>query len=158
MKKLINFDERLIWLDVKAETSEEITTILYEKLRELNYVKESFLHAILEREKVYPTGLPLANMGVAIPHTDPEHVISPMISVAVLSNPVKFHMMGSPEMVVDVEVVLMLAISEPSSQLVMLERLMGIFQNEEAMSALKNAKTTQEVTVLLDRELNQICV
>lgn len=158
LAKLINLDEKVVQMNVKALNSEEIITVLYERLKELNYVKESFLPSILEREKVFPTGLPLANMGVAIPHTDPEHVISPMISVAKLESPVVFRMMGSTEIPVNVEIVLMLAITEPSKQLVMLERLMDVFQNETIMSQLKDAQSAREVVAVLDRELNQISV
>jgi PTS system galactitol-specific IIA component len=52
----------------------------------------------------------------------------------------------------------MLAITEPSKQLVMLERLMDVFQNEAAMSQLKDAQSAKEVVDILDRELNQISV
>lgn len=158
MEKLINFDEKLVRLNVEVKDSEEVITVLYKGLKELNYVRESFLPSILEREKVFPTGLPLANMGVAIPHTDPEHVVSPMISVATLKDPVEFKMMGSMETPVSVEMVLMLAITEPSKQLLMLERLMDVFQNQAAMVELKNAQTAKEVVAILDRELNQIRV
>ncbi|AYA77517.1 PTS sugar transporter subunit IIA [Bacillus sp. Y1] len=158
MGKLINLDEKVVRLNVKAKNSDEVIAVLCEELKKLNYVKDSFLPAILEREKVFSTGLPLATMGVAIPHTDPEHVISPMISVAILENPVEFKMMGSPETSVNVEIVLMLAITEPSKQLVMLERLMDVFQNEAAMSQLKDAQSAKEVVDILDKELNQISV
>jgi len=158
MEKLIHLDENLIQLHVKAENKEEIITILYERLKKFNYVKDSFLPSILERETIFPTGLPLATMGVAIPHTDPEHVVSPMIAVAVLEQPVEFIIMGSTDTPVSVEIVLMLAISEPSKQLVMLERLMGVFQNVDAMSELKNATSAKELLSVLDRELNQISV
>ncbi|SHR94704.1 PTS system D-fructose-specific IIACB components (F1P-forming), Frc family [Mycobacteroides abscessus subsp. abscessus] len=158
MGKLINLDEKVVRLNVKAKDSNEVISVLFEELKKLNYVKDSFLPSILEREKVFPTGLPLANMGVAIPHTDPEHVVSPMISIAILEEPVEFKVMGSAETPVNVEIVLMLAITEPSKQLVMLERLMDVFQNEAAMSELKDAQSAKEVVDILDRELNQISV
>jgi galactitol PTS system EIIA component len=156
--ELIRLDNNVVFLNVQAETSEDIITLLYEKMKELNYVKESFIQAILEREKVYPTGLPLAKMGVAIPHTDAEHVVSPMIAVAVLTKPVKFQMMGSSGTTIDTDIVFMLAIKEPEKQIIMLERLMGIFQNEETMSSLKEASSTEEVIDILNRELNYVSV
>ncbi|MFP7472300.1 PTS sugar transporter subunit IIA [Niallia taxi] len=158
MEKLIQLDEKVIQLHVKAANREEVMTRLYEKLKKYNYVKDTFLASILERERIFPTGLPLASMGVAIPHTDPEHVVTPMIAVAVLEHPVEFIVMGSTDTPVNVEIVLMLAISEPTKQLVMLERLMGVFQNEAAMSQLKNAASAKELLSVLDREINQINV
>ncbi|WP_299090952.1 PTS sugar transporter subunit IIA [uncultured Metabacillus sp.] len=156
MGELFCLDQQVVFLDVEAEKSEEVITFLYEKLKDLNYVKESFLQAILERENVYPTGLPLANMGVAIPHTDPEHIVSPMISFAKLYKPVQFQMMGNPGETVDADIVFMLAIKEPEKQLVMLERLMGVFQNEETMSRLQDAKSAEAVTNILNKELNRV--
>ena len=158
MEKLINLDEKVVHLHVLAENSEDVIAKLSEDLKRHHYVKESFLSSILEREKVFPTGLPLATMGVAIPHTDPEHVIRPMISVAVLENPVDFIMMGSENTTVTVEIVLMLAISDPAKQLSLLERLMGVFQNDAAMSQLKYAASAKELVEVLDKELNPISV
>lgn len=158
MEKLINLDEEVVHLHVLAENREDVMATLSEDLKRHNYVKESFLSSILEREKVFPTGLPLATMGVAIPHTDPEHVIRPMISVAVLENPVDFIMMGSENTIVNVEIVLMLAISDPAKQLSLLERLMGVFQNDAAMSQLKYATSAKELVEVLDKELNPISV
>ncbi|MGE8203743.1 PTS sugar transporter subunit IIA [Heyndrickxia sp. NPDC080065] len=151
MDKLIQLDENIVCLNVNAETKEEVITTLFNKLKENNYVKDSFIEAILEREKVYPTGLPLASMGVAIPHTDPEHVLNPTIGVAVLNHPVKFHMMGSVETIIDADIVLVLAISEPSKQIVMLERLMGVFQNDKAMLSIKNASSKKAVIDILNQ-------
>jgi galactitol PTS system EIIA component len=156
MVEVVQLDENVISLDVKVETNEEIIRYLYEKLRDFNYVKETFIQAILEREKVYPTGLPLGNTGVAIPHTDPEHVISPMLAFARLKNPVTFQMMGNKNETVQTDFVFMLAIKEPEKQLVMLERLMGIFQVEGTMSSLKTATSVKEVSNLLYKELNQV--
>ncbi|TRZ38106.1 PTS sugar transporter subunit IIA [Niallia circulans] len=158
MEKLIHLDENVVHLHVLAEDSEDIIATLSEGLKRHQYVKESFLLSILEREKVFPTGLPLATMGVAIPHTDPEHVIRPMISVAVLENPVEFIVMGSENTKVSVEIVLMLAISDPAKQLSLLEKLMSVFQNDAAMSQLKNAVSAKELVEILDKELNQISV
>lgn len=158
MEKLIHLDENVVHLHVLAEDSEDIIATLSEGLKRHQYVKESFLLSILEREKVFPTGLPLATMGVAIPHTDPEHVIRPMISVAVLENPVEFIVMGSENTKVSVEIVLMLAISDPAKQLSLLEKLMSVFQNDAAMSQLKNAASAKELVEVLDKELNQISV
>ncbi|MCM3214143.1 PTS sugar transporter subunit IIA [Niallia taxi] len=158
MEKLINLDEEVVHLHVLAENREDVMATLSEDLKRHHYVKESFLSSILEREKVFPTGLPLVTMGVAIPHTDPEHVIRPMISVAVLENPVDFIMMGSENTIVNVDIVLMLAISDPAKQLSLLERLMGVFQNDAAMSQLKYATSAKELVEVLDKELNPISV
>lgn len=44
-----------------------------DKLDGVRVAKEGFLDALLKREEIYPTGLPISG-GVAIPHTDPQYV------------------------------------------------------------------------------------
>ena len=46
-------------------------------------VRPTFAAALARRESNYPTGLPVSG-GVAIPHTDAEHVITDTIAVATL--------------------------------------------------------------------------
>lgn len=142
-------------VEIKAEhgSSEEVIRHLFEKLYSFRYVKESYLEAVLDREKVYPTGLPLAKMCVAIPHTDSEHVLKPSVAISILDKPITFSMMGSPNTKIEVEIVLMLAISNPQNQILMLQRLMDVFQNEQLMEAIKNAKQEEEVVNLLINQL-----
>lgn len=137
-------------VDVEQSSAEDIITYQSDYLLKNNYVRASFLDAILKREQVYPTGLPLGHMGVAIPHTDPEHVLNATVSVAILSKPVTFKVMGNHTEEVLADIVFVLAISEPSKQIVMLERLMSLFQNEELMKQLKHASNSLEIKMLLD--------
>lgn len=155
LNNLFELDEQLIKLQYDASSREEVTTYLAERLEAGGYIKSSFLPAVLEREKTYPTGLPLATFGVAIPHTDPEHVNKPAISVATLKEPVIFHKMGSPDETVLAKIVFVLAISEPSKQLVMLEKLMTLFRKEEVMTKLSDMTSYEEAVAVLQKELNQ---
>ncbi|WP_019123666.1 PTS sugar transporter subunit IIA [Brevibacillus massiliensis] len=153
MTRQLHFEERLVEINVVRETKEEVITMLAHLLKEQGYVKDSFLTALLEREKVYSTGLPLKKYGVAIPHTDVVHVNEPAIAVAILDKPVQFQMMGSPETDVMADIVFVLAVKEPSEQIFMLESLMNLFQNDELMDTLKHATSRQEAMLLIKREL-----
>lgn len=155
LNNLFELNEQLITLQFEASSREEVTTYLADRLEAGGYIKSSYLPAVLEREKTYPTGLPLATFGVAIPHTDPEHVNKPAISVATLKEPVVFHKMGSPDETVQAKIVFVLAISEPSKQLVMLEKLMTLFRKEEVMTKLSHMTSYEEAAHLLQQELNQ---
>lgn len=153
MDSRIALNTKLVELQAEHKSSEEVIRHLFEKLHSLHYVKASYLEAVLDREKVYPTGLPLAKTGVAIPHTDSEHVLKPSIAISVLDKPISFSVMGSPDTKVDVEIVLMLAISDPKKQIVMLQRLMAVFQDEQAMEAIKSAQREEDVVDLLMNQL-----
>lgn len=150
----MTINEELVLLDITAEDNlialEEMGMLLYKQ----GYVKETYLKAIQEREKIYPTGLPTASVGVAIPHTDSEHVISPAVAIGILKNGVTFQMMGSPDDKVHVELIFMLAIKKPEMQITMLQKLMSIFQKEELLLQLKTLKDTKTVIAVISKELN----
>lgn len=132
--QLIN--HRLIFQEVKDDNKEKVLRDLAEKMVEENYVKPSFVKAVLEREKDFPTGLPTASYGVAIPHCDTVHVISPGVAVGILKEPIRFNVMGCGDEEVLVKVIFMLAIKEPNKQLEMLEKLTKIFQNDSILKSI----------------------
>lgn len=84
------FKESYINTNILVENQYDLFEILTKPLYQDNLVKESFIGKVVAREKTYPTGIPTANIGVAIPHTDSEHVNSNAISVGVLKNPITF--------------------------------------------------------------------
>lgn len=153
MSTQMKLNDNLVNVNVNKNCKEEVIALLCELLQEQNCIKDTFQNAVLEREKVYPTGLPLNQLGVAIPHTDVEHVVDPAIAVAVLSNPVQFQMMGDPDTDVSVNIVFVLAVKEPKQQLELLENLMSIFQSDDVMDQLKNAASASEVVSIMEREL-----
>ena len=63
--------------------------------------------------------------------------------------------MGSPDETVQAKIVFVLAISEPSKQLVMLEKLMTLFRKEEVMTKLSYMTSYEEAVDVLQQELNQ---
>lgn len=134
-------DRNLVVLNIEADTQKEALEKLAGRLCEAGYVKESFAQAILEREKVFPTGLPTEGYGVAIPHTDVEHVNKPAIALGILKKPVKFNLMGDldPNNQVDVRIMFMLAIKEPHMQLKLLQDIMEVIQDSVLLQKMVEA-------------------
>ena len=138
-------DRNLVMLNIEANTQTEALEKLAGRLFEVGYVKETYAKAILEREKVFPTGLPTEGYGVAIPHTDVEHVIKPAIALGILQKPVKFNLMGDvdPNNQVDVQIMFMLAIKEPHMQLKLLQDIMEIIQDSKLLNKMVKAKDVE---------------
>lgn len=112
--------------------------------------KDSYPQAILDREKVYPTGLPAVAFGIAISHCDTEHVIESAIGVTVLDKPVEFEMMGGmPGGPLKVEIIFMLAIKDPNAQVPTLQKMMAVIQNKELLEDIKAAETADAVYEVL---------
>ena len=135
-------------MDIDAATDLEAIEILAKNLVAAGAVKESFIPAIIKREREYCTGLLFDDMGIAIPHTDAEHVNEASVAIGVLKNPIMFQSMGMPDIPCKVEMLFMLAIKEPHSQLKFLQTLMQTFQTPGRLTALKACKTAQEATEL----------
>lgn len=137
-----------VFLGESFKTKNELFEKIYSKAFELKYVREDFLERIKEREKNFPTGLQLEDMGVAIPHTDAECVLKEFVAV-VTTDSVEFKSMEDANQSVPVEIAFILGLNEPHAQLEMLQSLMGLLQNKEILADLKNAKTSEEVMTLI---------
>ncbi|MXQ49285.1 PTS transporter subunit EIIA [Streptococcus pneumoniae] len=138
----------LIFLNESFTSQNEFFEKIYDKAFSLGYVREDFLERIKAREATFPTGLQLEDMGVAIPHTDAECVLKEFVAV-VTTSPVGFKSMEDINQDVSVEIAFVLGLNEPHSQLEMLQSLMGLLQNKEILSELKQAKTSEEVIQLV---------
>lgn len=138
----------LIRFHSRQTSVEGIFREAYEALLEKGYVRETYLEALLEREAAHPTALALGSINIAIPHVDPVHVKRGGIMAVALEKPVAFrHMMDSSE--VDVEYVFFLILTNGSSHLEALSRLMSMLQKKEAVERLRNCGTELEMYEVL---------
>ncbi|WP_289891085.1 PTS sugar transporter subunit IIA [Virgibacillus pantothenticus] len=146
-------DESVILTDIEAKTKEQALEIVAQNLVDLNLVKKSFIPAIIQREAEYPTGLPTNGVSVAIPHTDVKHVKTKTISLAILKHPVDFFIMGDGSNTTPVQLIFMLAMNEPNSQLTLLQKLMQIFQDEKTLTYIVSQKNKTDIKNLLKKKL-----
>ncbi|MEX2105244.1 MAG: PTS sugar transporter subunit IIA [Bacilli bacterium] len=150
MEQLIKIlDTQLIFLNIDVSTKTEVIQRMAEQMCRLGFVKESYSEAVLKREESFPTGLQTTSLGIAIPHTDAEHVNKETVAVAVLKSPVLFNMMGMDDQEIGVDIIFMIAIKEPHGQLRILQELTGLIQNAECLQKLKLAETEDEVISIL---------
>jgi PTS system galactitol-specific IIA component len=141
--------EDLILTELNCGSKEEALERLFQKLFELDYVKESFYQAILEREENYPTGLLLPGCNVAIPHVSPEYVNKSALAIAVLKNPVTFHRMEDSNETVDVRVIFNIALADGDKQVEVLQAIMGIITDEHVMKTIVAADSAKAICEIL---------
>lgn len=142
--------QEAIILGMEAATSEEVITQLGGKLRQLGFVKEDFVAATLEREANMPTGLPLGgNFNAAIPHVDIEYVNQSALGFATLKEPVVFYNMIENDVEVPCQLVIMLALDKPKSQVEMLQSVAEILQKPEIIEELMAAQSVDEIYAVL---------
>ncbi|MBQ6216287.1 MAG: PTS sugar transporter subunit IIA [Erysipelotrichaceae bacterium] len=143
------FDAKIALFHRHADSRDEALKMLAEEFMKSGVAKETFFDGILNREKVFPTGLTLNNMCVAIPHTDPEHVNRTQIGFMSLDTPVEFIEMGSDDTKIQVTMLFMLALKEAHQQMDMLMKLMDVFQNDELMERFKAVDNYEEYMGLI---------
>lgn len=132
------------------DTAAEVITLLAGKLEAGGFVRPSFAQAVRARELDMPTGLPLSDdFAVAVPHTDPEHVLRPAIALATLAHPVPFGSMDDPDVFVPVHVVFLLALQDKDAQIGVLQAIGEVLQDEARARLLSQASTAQEALALL---------
>jgi PTS system galactitol-specific IIA component len=151
--KPMNIDDFLrkdcIIESLEATTREEALTKMGTLLLSKGYVKDSFIPAILERERNYPSGVPMEGHKIAIPHTDAEHVNESTILFARLAKPVEFSCMGEPNEKIQVQLISMFALKEKKKIGYILEVLITTYQESETLEAILQAKSQQEIYDIL---------
>lgn len=142
--KLLN--QNCVLINCNCTKAEEVISVVGSKLFEEGYVRDTFVEAAIDREKQLPTGLPLGGgINAAIPHTEIEHVIKPALGMATLKIPVAFQNMISPEEVVPVRLVFLLALEKPKAQVEMLQEIASVLQNSALVEELLNENTYEGI-------------
>ena len=143
-----------VFIDLSANNWQQTLKMISNKLINNGIVKTSFKKAIINREEKFATGLQGTKFGVAIPHTDPEHVIKESLSVAILKKPINFIHMGTQDQKVSVQVIFTLALKTSDNQLAMLQKLMELIQNDIVLEELTAATSKSTIVDIINHELN----
>ena len=149
-------DQALIFSDMEAQDYQEVMKKLGGAFIENGYAHESYIDALIAREKEFPTGLDVNGIGVAIPHTDVSLVKKPGLAIAVLKQPVDFIQMGSDDDIVKVQLIFMLAVVDPSAHLERLQRILQVIQDTEVLEKLLKVKDQKQIIEIIkekEREL-----
>jgi PTS system galactitol-specific IIA component len=143
----------LIEIQLDVPDKEAGLSILCEKLLSTDLVEEGFYQHIIAREESYPTGLP-TSIPVALCHTEAQFVKSSALAVATLKSPVMFQEMGTPENLLGVEVIFLLALKDPKDQVAWLKKMVGLFQNRSALEKIRHAGSRDELSEFLKQSFD----
>jgi PTS system galactitol-specific IIA component len=88
-------------------------------------------------------------VNAAIPHVDIEYVSKSALGLATLREPVIFYNMVENDVEVPCQLVIMLALDAPKSQVEMLQNVAVILQQPEIIEALISARTPEDVFAAL---------
>lgn len=135
----------LMFLNVEINEQKELLKYMAKRLNNFGNVNEIFIKEVVKREKEFPTGLQIEDIGVAIPHSDIEYVDNPSIALAILKEPVEFYSMEDSEKLIPVNAVFMLAINDGDKQLKLLQEITSLIQSKETMKNIIEANTKEAI-------------
>ncbi|MCB5222736.1 PTS sugar transporter subunit IIA [Lactiplantibacillus pentosus] len=149
----LTLSKMLFFPKLEYSNSEGVLKYMADALIAQHFVKKEYEPALLKRESEYPTGLPVSSPGIAIPHSDFKLVNKTTIAVATLQKPVLFHNMENTHQTLPVQIIIMMAIGEPHGQVTMLQKIVGVIQDNELRNQVIDAKTNEELYELLAPKL-----
>lgn len=151
-----DLNDNLIIPDLNAKNKEQVFQILGGKLIEEGYCKDSYIDALIEREKDFPTGINMGEIGIAMPHTDKEHVNKSAVAIGVLKEPVHFFQMSSTDEPVDAKLIFMLAVEDPNEHLVFLQRILIVLQDQKVLKQLIQTKERKKIREIIKEKENSL--
>lgn len=143
-----NLNEQLIFPKLEVKNKEELFEVVGQRLVDLGICKSSYIQALKERENSFSTGLQIEHMGVAIPHSDPEHVSKEAIAIATMKHPVMFHHMGTDDVEVQAQVIIVLAIPG-KHHMEVLQSIILLIQNVDVIVKLLHAKDSNAIIEII---------
>jgi len=150
-------NDNLVFHNLKSSDNIEVLQLMGDAMIQEGYGEEGFTEAVLKREKDYPTGLDVNGIGVAIPHTDAEHVKKEGLSIAVLNPPIEFDAMGEEDCRIPVKIVIMFTVAGKDKHIDRLLQVLDMIKDEEILQGLLDAKNKKEIrTVIQKREKSDI--
>ncbi len=135
-----------IYLDLEAESREEVIEFLGEKLLERGLVKPGFIESVFEREELTTTE---AAKGIALPHGEKEYVLSPRVVIAKLADSVFWSESQT-------EFVFMLAFTCREEAEIFFKRYLQIIEDKHFLNKMRNADTCEEIRQLFLRKNYEI--
>lgn len=119
-------EPRLVILDLDVATQADLFAAVAAALGEEGMVRASFVDALRERERAYPTGLDFGAFRIALPHVDPEHVNVPGLVVCRTGGPIDFMAMDDHDRPLSVELSLWPIVTDPQRQVGLLAELLQL--------------------------------
>lgn len=146
----------LILDDLRARDRDDALVQMAQFLVNRGNCEPPFVQAILDREAAHPSGLPMSDVKIAIPHTDTTYVQQSAILFARLREPVEFRSMGDPEERLSVSLISMFALKEKKRIGDLLETLLTVYQDPAVLRTLQSAAGKEAIYNQLRQKVDEV--
>ncbi len=150
MVKITDFmEEKLISLELKSKTKEEVLKELQEIISKSENITDSqkCYQALIAREKLGSTGI---GKSVAIPHAKTDFASKLTIGFGISRNGIDFESLDDEK--TNIFFIFASPLRESQTYLKILARISRLIRNEDFRSSLLNAKTPKEIIELINKE------
>ena len=144
--------DELVFMNYEAEDKTVMLEQIADWLFERGYVTKEFKRSILERERLYPTGMKLDDIQFAIPHTDADYIITPGVVFIQLKDRLEFTQMATFDDKVYPKIIFLLMMHKDGSQVELLQDIIGRCTAEGFVASLEEAKTREEIMSIIGNE------
>lgn len=141
----------LVLLELDTDNFEDVVRAAGARFEANGNVKDTYIEAVIAREKISPTGLRTESHSFGMPHTDPSHVLKAGVCFVRTKKPVIISMMGDLDTKFEADMFYVLAISDPAEYMSFLSQLMGLFQDENTLEILSNTCDENEVIEIISK-------
>ena len=136
------FDKNLIKTHCSLNNSDEIIRFGSSLLHEQGVVTEKYCDEVIQREKIYPTGI-ASFVNFAICHTSPQFSIGNKVCIITLKSPVIFHDMAEKDKILNISIVYLLAFNSAQGHLKALQDIVKIMSNENIANQIVFSDTDE---------------
>ena len=136
-------------------SQEALLTRLAESLQADGLVKPGFALGVIEREKIYPTGIFMETHSVAIPHTEYEHVNHTGFAIAINLAGVKFQRTDDPEESVAPKIVVMMAIDKNCEKVTIIQSLFALLADRDRINDIVKMMPEEIAKLFTDAVITQ---
>lgn len=132
-----------------------LLTRLAESLQADGLVKPGFTDGVLEREKVYPTGIFMETHCVAIPHTEFKHVNRTGFAIGINLAGVEFQRTDEPEESVVPQIVVMMAIDKTCEKVAIIQSLFALLADRDRVNDIVKMTPYEITKIFTDAVVTQ---
>lgn len=145
----LKIESDLILTDLIVADRWEAIDRLSELMLAKGYVTDKFCEKTKEREQGFPTALPTQPYSVAIPHTWAEYCLVPAVAVGILAEPIPWVEMGTKDRMQQVQIILLLSITQPEAQVHFLRKVIDFFMKQENQEKLVSSDGVNSIEIAL---------
>ena len=150
---MMDFKKELIFLNRDFGSREELFDEIGALLTEKQIVKPEYTEEIIKRENNFPTGIPLEDIPVAMPHVEAKYVNENTMFVVTAPKGIEFDN-AEDDGTVEVKIVFGLLVNNPDKHLEFLMKLVDLFQKKEVLKKIYMSGNEEDVINILREDLN----